>query len=425
MHDIKLIRENPELFDAGLKRRGLEALSSKVLESDKESRALQTEIQELQAKGNAIAKQIPETKKRGEDIAPLMEEGKQIKERVASIQGNVEAKEQALLEWLASIPNLPAENVATGKDEADNVEVRRVGTPAKFDFAPKLHDDLGVAMGLMDFEGAAKLSGSRFVVLKSELARLERALTNFMLDHNTQEYGYTEMVTPFLVKDAALFGTGQLPKFAEDLFKTTGEHYLIPTSEVPLTNLVGDSILSEEELPLRFTAYTPCFRSEAGSAGKDTRGMVRQHQFTKVELVSITTPEKSDEELERKTACAEGILKKLVLPFRTVALCTGDMGFSSRKTYDIEVWLPGQDTYREISSCSTCGDFQARRMKARYRPTGEKSTRFVHTLNGSSLALGRTIVAIMENYQQADGSVAVPDVLLPYMGGIKVIGAKA
>lgn len=425
MHDMKWIRDNAEAFDAGLKRRGLTPLSAELIALDAESRALQTEIQELQAKSNAIAKSIPEVKKAGGDIAAVMEEGKAVKELIAERTGDVEASQKKLAERLATIPNLPADDVPQGEDESGNVEIRKWGTPATFDFTPKQHDEIGTALGLMDFDTAAKMSGARFVILSGALARMERALASFMLDHHTHDFGYTEVVPPALVKAEALYGTGQLPKFEEDLFKTTGEHYLIPTSEVSLTNIVSDSILFAGDLPRRYTAYTPCFRSEAGSAGRDTRGMIRQHQFTKVEMVSITKPEESEAEHERMTQCAESVLQKLGLPYRTVVLCTGDMGFGARKTYDIEVWLPGQDTYREISSCSNCGDFQARRLKARYRAEGEKNTTFVHTLNGSGLAVGRTMVAIIENYQQADGSIKVPDALVPYMGGLTVIGGKA
>ncbi|MBM3617181.1 MAG: serine--tRNA ligase [Alphaproteobacteria bacterium] len=424
MHDMKWIRDNAEAFDAGLKKRGAAPLSAELIALDAESRALTTEIQDLQSKGNAIAKSIPEVKKAGGDIAAIMEEGKAIKELIAQKTGAVEASQQALSDRLATIPNLPADDVPEGEDESGNVEIRKWGTPKSFDFTPKQHDEIGTALGLMNFDTAAKMSGARFVILSGALSRLERALANFMLDHQTLEYGYTEVTPPVLVKANALYGTGQLPKFEEDLFKTTGEHYLIPTSEVSLTNIVADSIIPTEKLPMRLTAYTPCFRSEAGSAGRDTRGMIRQHQFTKVEMVSITKPEESEAEHERMTESAEKVLQKLGLPHRTVVLCTGDMGFGAKKTYDIEVWLPGQDTYREISSCSNCGDFQARRLKARYRAEGDKNTTFVHTLNGSGLAVGRTMVAIIENYQQADGTVKVPDVLVPYMGGLTVIGGK-
>ena len=424
MYDIKWIRENPADFDDGLKRRGAEPQSDVLLKLDAEVRRLQTDMQEKQTESNAIAKDIPAAIKRGEDIAPIKEKGKQLKEEVARLNDEVSVKQEALKEALAGLPNRPADDVPQGADESENVEIRRHGEPVKL-ANPKLHDELGEALGLMDFERAAKLSGARFVVLSGELARMERALASFFLDHNTQEYGYREVAAPFMVRAQALYGTGQLPKFEEDLFKTDTEHYLIPTAEVPLTNLVMDEIVDEATLPLRMTAYTPCFRSEAGAAGRDTRGMIRQHQFSKVEMVSITTPEQSEAEHERMTECAESLLKKLGLAYRTMVLCTGDMGFSAQKTYDIEVWMPGQDAYREISSCSNCGDFQARRMKARTRPAGEKTTRFVHTLNGSGLPIGRTMVAIIENYQQPDGSIVVPDALQPYMGGIKVIGGKA
>lgn len=425
MLDMKWIRENPAALDAAMQKRGAEAVSAQLIEMDKQSRDLQTEIQALQAEGNSIAKDIPAALKRGEDIAPIKEKGKQIKERIAAMTGEVEAKQTELANRLATLPNIPAEDVPVGTDEADNVETRAWGDKPQFDFEPKLHDDLGTALGLMDFEAAAKMSGARFVVLKGALARMERALAAMFLDHNTQQFGYEEVAPPFLVRDNALFGTSQLPKFEEDLFKCTTEHFLIPTAEVPLTNLVNDSILSAAQLPMRYTAYTPCFRSEAGSAGRDTRGMIRQHQFSKVEMVSIVHPDESDAELERMTSCAEALLQKLGIPYRVMTLCSGDMGFAARKTYDIEAWMPGQGAYREISSCSNCGDFQARRMKARFRAEGEKQTQFLHTLNGSGLPIGRTMVAIIENYQQADGSIAVPEALQPYMGGMKVIGGKA
>jgi seryl-tRNA synthetase len=338
------------------------------------------------------------------------------------------AEEQAagkeLDDLLAGIPNLPARDVPDGADAEGNVEIRRHGNPRNFSFTPKQHFETGEALGLMDFEAAAKLSGARFVVLKGELARLERALAAFMLDLHTHEFGYQEIVPPFLVKDETAYGTGNLPKFGEDLFRTREGFWLIPTAEVPLTNLVAGDILDDSVLPLRFTAYTPCFRSEAGAAGKDTRGMIRVHQFSKVELVSIAHPDHSAAEHERMTSCAEEVLKRLGLPYRVVTLCTGDMGFASQKTYDIEVWLPGQGAYREISSCSNCGDFQARRMKARFRRAGEKGTRFLHTLNGSGLAIGRTMIALIENYQEEDGSVVLPDALVPYMGGLKVIAPR-
>lgn len=424
MHDIKFIRHTPEAFDAGLARRGVAPHASLVLELDAAKRARQTELQELSAKRNGFAKSIGMAKSKGEDVAPLMEESKRLNDTIAAMEREL-GEAGALDALLVSLPNLPAADVPDGADEHANKEVRRWGDAPKFAFAPKEHFDLGEALGLMDFEGAAKLSGARFVVLKGALARMERALASFFLDHNVEAFGYTEIAPPFLVKDAAMFGTGQLPKFAEDLFKTTNDFWLIPTAEVPVTNLVADSILDEESLPLRYTAYTPCFRSEAGSAGKDTRGMIRQHQFSKVEMVSITAPEQSQAEHERMTSCAEALLQKLGLPYRVMLLCTGDMGFSAEKTYDIEVWLPGQNAFREISSCSNCGAFQARRMKARARAKGAKETQFVHTLNGSGLPIGRTMVAILENYQHEDGSITVPPALRPYMSGLERIGPKA
>jgi seryl-tRNA synthetase len=420
--DIKWIRENPETFDEGLRKRGLEPLSARLLAIDEERRKVLTSLQEAQSRRNAASKEIGKAKaaKDEERAQALMKEVADLKEVIQ--QGEAKAKEieERLNAELAQIPNLPLPDVPVGPDETGNVEVRRVGDPPRFDFEPKQHFEIGEALGLMDFETAAKLSGSRFVVLKGALARLERALAAFMLDLHTTEFGYIEASPPLLVRDDAAFGTGNLPKFAEDLFQTTNGYWLIPTAEVSLTNFVREEILDEAQLPIRLTAWTPCFRSEAGAAGKDTRGMIRQHQFTKVELVSITTPEQSLAEHERMTACAEEVLKRLGLPYRTVLLCTGDMGFASQKTYDIEVWLPGQNTYREISSCSVCGDFQARRMNARYRRKDGK-LEFVHTLNGSGLAVGRTLIAVLENYQQADGSVLVPEVLRPYMNGLERI----
>jgi len=350
-----------------------------------------------------------------------MAEVARLKDEIPAMELRVRETEEALNEILSTIPNLPAADTPDGADETANKEVRRHGTPRPVNFEARQHFDLGEALKLMDFEGASKMSGARFVLLKGQLARLERSLANFMLDLHTGTYGYQEVVPPFLVRDQAMYGTAQLPKFREEQFGTTNGFWLIPTSEVPLTNQVRESILDESSLPLRFTAWTPCFRSEAGAAGRDTRGMIRMHQFSKVELVSICTPEQSDAEHERMTACAEEVLKRLKLPYRTMMLSTGDMGFSARRTYDIEVWLPGQNAFREISSCSSCGDFQARRMNARYRPTDGKSTRFVNTLNGSGLAVGRTLIAVLENYQQADGSIEIPEVLRPYMGGLDVI----
>ncbi|WP_096700044.1 serine--tRNA ligase, partial [Magnetospirillum sp. 15-1] len=408
-------------FDSGLKRRGLEPKAAAILELDTRRRAAQTAFQEMQARRNDASKQIGAIKKQGGDAQALMDEVAALKERIPAAEEEDRQLGAEIEAILASIPNLPADDVPEGPDESANVEVRRWGTPKEFAFTPLDHDAIGAKLGLMDFDGAAKLSGARFVVLKGPLARLQRAIGQFMLDLQTAEHGYTEMDPPLMVKDGAAFGTGQLPKFSEDLFKTNTGHWLIPTAEVPLTNLVSDEILDDKVLPLRMTALTPCFRSEAGSAGKDTRGMIRQHQFHKVEMVSIAHPDASDEEHERMTRCAETVLQRLGLAYRTIVLCTGDMGFSARKTYDIEVWLPGQQRYREISSCSNCGDFQARRMKARFRPEGEKGTRFVHTLNGSGLAVGRTLIAVMENYQRDDGTIEVPEALRPYMGGLEVI----
>ena len=420
MFDIKLIRDNPAAYDAGLARRGLAPQAVKLIELDDARRRHLTKLQEAQSRRNAVSKEIGKAKAQKDEArsAELMREVGELKEIIQ--QGEEEERKiDAVLEAaLALIPNTPFDEVPEGRDETGNVEVRRVGNAPKLDFAPKQHFELGEALGLMDFEAAQKISGARFVVLKGALARMERALAQFMLDTHTTEFGYTEVNPPLMVRDAAAYGTGNLPKFADDLFQTTTGFWLIPTAEVSLTNLVRETILEEDALPMRMTACTPCFRAEAGAAGRDTRGMIRQHQFTKVELVSITTPEASLAEHERMTGAAEAILQRLGLPFRTMLLCTGDMGFASRKTYDIEVWLPGQDAYREISSCSVCGDFQARRMGARFRSKGGKDVRFVHTLNGSGLAVGRTLIAVMENYQQADGSIVVPDALRPYMGGL-------
>ena len=423
MHDLKYIRENPDRFDAGLARRGLAPRAGEILALDAEARKFTAALQDLQTKRNTASKAIgaAKAKKDEAEAARLMAEVESVKHQMPAAEAEQKKYLDRIDEILAAIPNIPAEDAPPGADENDNVETRRWGEPKRIENARE-HFDIGEALGLMDFETAAKMSGARFVLLKGRLARLERAIASLMLDTHTGEYGYTECSPPALVRDNAPFGVGQLPKFEEDLFRTTNGYWLTSTAEVTLSNIVADSIVDADELPLRFTAWTPCFRSEAGAAGKDTRGMIRMHQFSKVELVSITAPDKSNEEHERMTACAESILKKLELPFRTVTLCTGDMGFASRKTYDIEVWLPGQERYREISSCSNCGDFQARRMKARFRKKGEKGAEFVHTLNGSGLAVGRTLVAVLENYQQPDGSVAVPDALAPYMGGVKAIG---
>jgi seryl-tRNA synthetase len=424
MHDLKTIRDDPAAFDAGLRRRGLPPQSADILALDAKRRAAQTRLQEHQQRRNEVSRQVGAAKSKGQDAEALMAEVARLKESMEAAAAEEQAAATELEALLAGIPNLPTSDVPDGADADANVEIRRYGSPRNFSFAPRQHFETGEKLGLMDFEAAAKLSGARFVVLKGALARLERALAGFMLDLHTGEFGYQEIVPPFLVKDETAYGTGNLPKFGEDLFRTREGYWLIPTAEVPLTNLVAGEILDEGALPLRFTAYTPCFRSEAGAAGKDTRGMIRVHQFSKVELVSIVHPEHSAAEHERMTRCAEEVLKRLGLPYRVVTLCTGDMGFASQKTYDIEVWLPGQGTYREISSCSNCGEFQARRMKARFRKPGEKGTRFVHTLNGSGLAIGRTMIALIENYQEQDGSVVLPDVLVPYMGGLKVIAPR-
>ncbi|MBB4016530.1 seryl-tRNA synthetase [Chelatococcus caeni] len=424
MHDIRFIRENPQAFDDGLARRGLPAQAEALIALDEKRRSVITGLQAAQERRNALSREIGEAKKAKDEARAeaLMAEVAALKE---AMQAGETAERAAIAELdaaLAAIPNLPKADVPDGPDESANVERHRHGDKRAYAFQPKEHFDLGEALGQMDFEAAAKLSGARFVVLKGQLARLERAIGQFMIDLHTGEHGYTEVSPPLLVRDEAVYGVGQLPKFEEDLFRTTDDRWLISTAEVPLTNLVRESILSEEELPKRFTALTPCFRSEAGSAGRDTRGMLRQHQFSKVELVSITTPEASAEEHERMLAAAEAVLKKLDLHYRVVTLCTGDMGFASQKTYDIEVWLPGQGAYREISSCSVCGDFQARRMRARYRPKDVKEPRFVHTLNGSGTAVGRALIAVMETWQNEDGSITVPPALAGYMGGITRIG---
>ena len=427
MHDIRALRETPEPYVKGWDAKGLSgsALVAQILDLDGKLRAAQTAWQTAQAERNDSSKKIGAAKaaKDEGEAQRLMTLVADLKTKLDT-QGEAEtAAAQGLQDILASLPNIPAPDVPAGKDEHDNVEVRRWGTP--FAIAnPKDHSTLGEAMGLLDFEAAARMSGARFVVLKGQLARLERALGQFMIDIQTQEHGYTEVSPPLLVNDAAAYGTDKLPKFADDLFQTTDGRWLIPTAEVPLTSLVMGQIVASEELPLRYTALTPCFRSEAGASGRDTRGMIRQHQFYKCEMVSITAPEQSDAEHERMVGCAEAILKRLELPFRTLLLCTGDMGFGARKTYDLEVWLPSEDRYREISSCSNCGDFQARRMDARTKAAGEKGTRFVHTLNGSGLAVGRTLVALMENYQDEDGRIAVPQALHSYLPGLTHIGGN-
>ena len=476
MHDIRLIRENPDDFDRGLARRGLAPLSGKLIAIDEKRREVIGRLQALQERRNAASKEVGQAKAQKDEAraAALIEEVGRLKQDVPAAEAEQAAIEQELSASLAEIPNIPLLEVPDGPDETANVELHRIGTPSEIHDA-KAHYDLGEALGLIDFEAASRMSGARFAVLKGGVARMERALQSFMLDLHTGEHGYTEVAPPLLVRSNAMFGTAQLPKFRDDQFSAHAQvdfhedfmhhigevissadfayatkHYgadtdewikyfdrtikgrlkgveessdfwLIPTAEVSLTNLVREQILGEEELPLRLTAGTPCFRAEAGAAGRDTRGLIRQHQFTKVELVSITTPEKSLEEHERMLACAEEVLKRLDLPFRTVTLCTGDMGFASQKTYDIEVWLPAQKAYREISSCSVCGEFQARRMNARYRPADSKGPRFVHTLNGSGVAVGRALVAVLENYQQPDGSVAIPSALQRYMGGLERI----
>jgi seryl-tRNA synthetase len=456
MHDIKAIRDNPQAFDAALKRRGLEPMSASLLALDEKRRAAILASEQAQARRNSASKEIGDAKKAKDDarVAKLMTEVAELKTTMPQLEAAAKAADEELAKELAAIPNLPLDDVPEGVDEHGNVQRHVFGKIRNYAFAPKPHDDLGGALGYMDFEAAAKLSGARFVVLKKGLARLERAIGQFLLDLHTNEHGYTEINPPLMVRDNVMFGTGQLPKFEDDQFwavkgelltavsentvteadrqMTYAERFdrlrserlgLIPTAEVPLTNLVRESILDEKELPLRFTALTPNFRAEAGAAGRDTRGMIRQHQFYKVELISITTPETSKDELERMLSSAEEVLRRLDLHYRVMTLCAGDMGFSAQKTYDIEVWMPGQGeggAYREISSCSVCGDFQARRMDARYRDSSNKP-RFVHTLNGSGTAVGRALIAVMETYQQEDGSIAVPDVLQPYMGGVKVI----
>jgi seryl-tRNA synthetase len=435
MYDIRWIREHADIFDRGLQRRGLEPLSAVLLQMDERRRQAIAKLEQAQARRNAASKEIGQAKAAKDEAraAALMTEVARLKTGIPQLEAEEKKASGELEDALAQIPNTPLDEVPDGKDAEDNVEHHRFGARREYGFSPKQHFDLGEALGLMDFDSAAKLSGARFVVLKATLARLERALGQFMLDLHTTEHGYTEVNPPLLVRDHTMFGTAQLPKFAEDQFsvfagpgeeagKAADRHWLIPTAEVSLTNLVRERILDAADLPLRMTACTPCFRAEAGAAGKDTRGMIRQHQFTKVELVSVTTAEQSRDEHERMTACAEEVLRRLDLPYRVMTLCAGDMGFASQKTYDIEVWLPGQDAYREISSCSVCGEFQARRMNARYK-SGEGPNRPAHTLNGSGVAVGRALVAVMENYQQGNGTIAVPKVLQPYMGGLTEIGA--
>ncbi len=437
MHDIKWIRENPDAFDRALARRGLAGESKRLSAIDERRRAVIAKLETAQARRNAASKEIGEAKKQKDEARAqnLMQEVGELKTSIPAMEAEERTVSEELRAALAQIPNLPLDEVPDGKDEHDNKEHHRFGAKREYGFTPKQHFEIGEGLGFMDFEAAARMSGARFVVLKRGLARLERALAQFMLDLHTTEHGYTEVSPPLLVRSPTMYGTAQLPKFLDDQFSVyaglakaepgEGEEeanfWLIPTAEVSLTNLVREAITDEAELPLRFTACTPCFRAEAGAAGKDTRGMIRQHQFTKVELVSITSAETSRDEHERMLACAEEVLRRLDLHYRVVTLCTGDMGFASQKTYDIEVWLPGQNAYREISSCSVCGDFQARRMNARYRPAAGKGPRYVHTLNGSGVAVGRALVAVLETYQQENGSVAVPDALLPYMGGLRTI----
>ncbi|WP_298911741.1 serine--tRNA ligase [uncultured Algimonas sp.] len=421
MFDIKAIREKPDRFDSAWARRGLDPQTPRILERDAVIRKTKTMVQEAEAARNKASKQIGAAMGRGDadEAERLKAEVAGAKNVIAVLGTQLETEEDTLNALLAGLPNLPADDVPEGAGEEDNVEIVKWGEPKEFSFEPKAHDDLGEALGLMDFETAAKMSGSRFVILRGALSRLDRALAALMLDMQTGE-GFEETSPPLLVWPIALHGTGQLPKFAEDLYGTQ-EHFLIPTAEVSLTNTVRESILDANVLPKRLTAHTPCFRSEAGSAGRDTKGMIRQHQFNKVELVSICAPDQAEEEHKTMLCCAERVLQALKLPYRVVELCTGDLGFGAQKTYDIEVWLPSQRTYREISSISNCGDFQARRMNARYK-AGEKDNRFVHTLNGSGLAVGRTLVAVLENYQREDGSITIPDVLVPYMGGMETIG---
>jgi seryl-tRNA synthetase len=421
MHDLRWIRDHAAEFDRGLMRRGLAPRAEEILTLDRQWRELETEAQASQAMRNRLSREIGAARKRGEPIEELLSQIDRRKDLDVATAAQATKLREEIDGILAGLPNLPAEEVPDGPDESANRVLRHHGEPPRFDFAPLSHEAIGERLGMMDFARAGKLSGSRFVVLRGALARLERALGQFMLDLHTTEFGYTEVSPPLLVRDEAAFGVGQLPKFTEDMFRTTDGYWLIPTAEVPLTNLVAGEILDESTLPLRYTAWTPCFRSEAGAAGKDTRGMIRQHQFEKVELVSVVRPDDSAAEHERMTACAEEVLKRLGLAYRVVLLSTGDMGFASQKTYDIEIWLPAQGTYREISSCSNCGGFQALRMKARYRPAEGKGLLPVHTLNGSGLAIGRTLIAILENFQRHNGTVALPPVLQPYMGGQDVI----
>nr|WP_314094135.1 serine--tRNA ligase [uncultured Shinella sp.] len=427
MLDIKWIRDNAEALDAALAKRGAEPLARALIDLDEKRRSVIQKAQDMQSRRNAASKEIGAAMaaKNTELADKLKAEVSAIKDQLPAAEEEERQATAELNDALSRLPNIPFDDVPVGSDETGNVEKHKWGNKPGWNHKPLEHYEIGEALGYMDFEAAAKIAGSRFTVLKGQLARLERALGQFMLDVHTGEHGYTEVHAPLLVRDDAMFGTGQLPKFSEDLFRTTDGRWLIPTAEVSLTNLVREDILDQEKLPLRFTALTPCFRSEAGSSGRDTRGMLRQHQFMKCELVSITDAESAIDEHERMTACAEEILKRLGLHYRVMTLCTGDMGFGARKTYDLEVWLPGQDTFREISSCSVCGDFQGRRMNARYRGKDDKATKFVHTLNGSGTAVGRALIAVLENYLNADGSVTVPEVLLPYMGGLTKIEKAA
>ncbi len=418
MLDIKWIRQNPEGFDLAMQKRGANYRAAQIIALDEEKRQKQSLIQELQAKRNKLAGEIAVAKKSNLDASALMEESKKINAELAKLENDFSLDEE-LNNLLLTIPNIPDSSVPEGKDENDNVEIEKFGTPKNFDFTPKAHDELGEKLGLLDFEQSSLMSGARFSTLSGNLAKLERALSNFMLDL-ALENGYTEVSPPNLVKDSAMQFSGQLPKFAEDAFVTTNGYWLIPTAEVSLVNLVAKKTLSESDFPIRYTAYTPCYRSEAGSAGRDTRGMIRQHQFKKVELVSISLPQDSNSEHERMTNIACEVLRRLELPFRKILLCAGDMGFCAQKTYDLEVWMPAQNKYREISSCSNCGDFQSRRAAIKFKNKDGKNE-FAHTLNGSSLAVGRTLIAIMENYQNKDGSISVPQALIPYMGGVKLI----
>jgi len=422
MHDIRTVRADPAAFDAAMARRALPPVAAAILEQDSIRRSSQTALQELQARRNQLSKEIGIGKRQGADTAALEAEATALRGRMEALEAEAKAADEAQGALLETLPNALADDVPDGRDEADNVVLHQHGNPPNMPFTPKQHFEIGEALGLMDFAGASKLAGARFTVLKGQLARLERALGQYMLTLHVDEHGFSETAVPLLVNDATMYGTGQLPKFKEDLFRTEDGRWLIPTAEVPLTNLVAGEILAEDALPLRFAALSPCFRSEAGSAGRDTRGMLRQHQFTKVEMVAVTAPEHSDAEHERMTQCAERVLTELGLVWRRVVLCAGDTGFSATKTYDLEVWLPGQGAWREISSCSNTLDFQARRMAARFRPRDAKGTAFVHTLNGSGVAVGRALIAVLETHQQEDGRIAVPAVLAPWMGGLSHIG---